>query len=192
MPTFDQSLQQLPLGEVFFASIDQMPITQQSWQCLFSGEFPVNQAEYPALSQSSYLQRGMERAGRLGEVFFYLADFQPLILPPAHPITGRYPCSYPTYVKDFTRSGDRLRHIASIHQCSQAGQGSNFCPVVGCRRSYGRGLSRSDKVNDHLRKIHGLVRAASTASSTTSTSNNSVGGATANVNGAAGLSEKVN
>ncbi|ESZ89566.1 hypothetical protein SBOR_10051 [Sclerotinia borealis F-4128] len=81
----------------------------------------------------------------------------------ANPITGRYPCSYPTCAQDFKRPGDRLRHITSVHQRGQTTHGKNLCPIVGCRRSYGRGLCRPDKVNDHLRKIHGLVRAAPAA-----------------------------
>ncbi|KAF7923665.1 hypothetical protein EAE99_006924 [Botrytis elliptica] len=48
----------------------------------------------------------------------------------------------------------------NVHQRGQTTQGKNLCPIVGCRRSYGRGLCRPDKVNDHLKKVHGLVRVA--------------------------------
>ncbi|KAF7892670.1 uncharacterized protein EAF02_000208 [Botrytis sinoallii] len=105
----------------------------------------------------------------------------------AHPITGRYPCSYPTCAQDFKRPSDRLRHISSVHQRGKTTQGKNLCPTVGCRRSYGRGLCRSDKVNDHLKKVHGLVRVAPNGTSAsagpsvngTGDSFNVAGGATA-------------
>ncbi|TGO32762.1 hypothetical protein BHYA_0290g00010 [Botrytis hyacinthi] len=83
------------------------------------------------------------------------------IIAPAHPLTGRYPCSYANCAKDFGRTSDPPRHISSVHQRGQTYQEKNLCSIVGCRRSYGRGLCRPEKVNDHLRKVHGLVRVAS-------------------------------
>ncbi|KAF7939374.1 uncharacterized protein EAE97_007454 [Botrytis byssoidea] len=89
----------------------------------------------------------------------------PSITAPAHPLTGRYPCSNANCAKDFGRTSDRLRHISSVHQRGQTYQGKNLCPIVGCRRSYGRGLCRPEKVNDHLRKVHGLAGVASNGAS---------------------------
>jgi hypothetical protein len=78
--------------------------------------------------------------------------------PPQDPITGRFPCSYPACTKDFKRSSDRFRHIASTHQRGSTTQTTILCPIAGCRRSRGRGLSRPDKLTEHLRKIHNIVR----------------------------------
>jgi hypothetical protein len=80
------------------------------------------------------------------------------LLRPQDPITGRFPCSYPACTKAFKRSSDRSRHIASIHQRGQTTQTTILCPIAGCRRSYGRGLSRSDKLREHLKKVHNIIR----------------------------------
>ncbi|KAJ8070394.1 hypothetical protein OCU04_000770 [Sclerotinia nivalis] len=118
---------------------------------------------------------------------------QPPTLSPAHPITGRYHCSYPACAQDFKRPGDRLRHISSVHQRGQMNQGKNLCPIVGCRRSYGKGLCRPDKVNDHLRKIHGLVRVAPTGGSVAGGSSaNGAGRAPAAASGTVALARNGN
>ncbi|KAI9650676.1 hypothetical protein NHQ30_000698 [Ciborinia camelliae] len=201
MPTFDQPLQ-LPLNEGLFTGIDQMPTTHQSWQSPFNGVFLANEFEYPALSQSLYPAMGHLEGGEIGieqphvsalSANTTLIPVQSPINPPSHPNTGRYPCSYPTCTQDFKRPGDRLRHITSVHQRGQASQGRNLCPIVGCRRSYGRGLCRPDKVNDHLRKIHGLVRTTQAGGSVAAgTSVNGAGSASGTSSGTAGFSANAN
>ncbi|PQE07363.1 hypothetical protein CJF32_00005244 [Rutstroemia sp. NJR-2017a WRK4] len=79
-------------------------------------------------------------------------------VPPQDPITARFPCFYPACTKDFARSSDRSRHIASIHQRGSTTQTTILCPIAGCRRSHGRGLSRPDKLTEHLKKVHNVVR----------------------------------
>ncbi|KAF5878612.1 putative c2h2 transcription protein [Botrytis fragariae] len=171
---------QAPSNEGF---LSETPSTHQLLQRPFNTERPVNQIIYPALNQPlSYPLWEQRGAGNVGKQSAYnlhtitalpeavleplpsgntdttTTPTPPLIAAPVHPLTGRYPCSYPTCAQDFGRSSDRVRHISSVHQRGQTNQGKNLCPIVGCRRSYGKGLCRPDKVNDHLKKVHGLVR----------------------------------
>ncbi|TGO45410.1 hypothetical protein BOTNAR_0672g00050 [Botryotinia narcissicola] len=164
------------------ASANQMPKTYQSLQRPVSTEIPAKQIEYPVLHRSPYPAWEQGEGGDIGinvtrtnkvprtygvpasdplpssNANVTAASAPSLITASAHPITGRYPCSYPNCSQDFRRPSDCLRHISSVHQRGQTYQGKNLCPIVGCRRSYGKGLCRPDKVNDHLKKVHGLVR----------------------------------
>ncbi|KAF7915841.1 uncharacterized protein EAE98_010921 [Botrytis deweyae] len=179
---------QAPLNE---GSANQMPQTYQSLQRPFSTEIPAKQIEYPVLHRSPYpaweqgeggdigISRSISRSDKVpgtngvpasdslpsSNANVTAASASSLITASAHPITGRYPCSYSNCAKDFGRTSDRLRHISSVHQRGQITQGKNLCPIVGCRRSYGKGLCRPDKVNDHLRKVHGLVRVTTNGAS---------------------------
>ncbi|THV54929.1 hypothetical protein BGAL_0017g00230 [Botrytis galanthina] len=185
VPMANDSMQAL-LNE---GSANQMPQSCQSLQHPFSTEISSNQIEYPVPYQSPYPAWEQREGGDIGRVVrrsykvprtfgvpasdslpssnanVTAASAPSLITASAHPITGRYPCSYPNCVQDFGRTSDRLRHISSVHQRGQITQGKNLCPIVGCRRSYGKGLCRPDKVNDHLRKVHGLVRVAPNSAS---------------------------
>ncbi|TGO08631.1 hypothetical protein BTUL_0199g00010 [Botrytis tulipae] len=184
VPTANDSMQ-APLNEEF---LSETPSTHHFLQRPFSMASQANQATYPALDQSPYYttweQRGAGDVGSLAPAYdlqstaalpsavseplpssdanvtVTTTTVPPPITAPAHPLTGRYPGSYANCAKDFGRTSDRLRHISSVHQRGQTTQGKNLCPIVGCRQSYGRGLCRPDKVNDHLRKVHGLARVA--------------------------------
>lgn len=52
----------------------------------------------------------------------------------------------------FKRDADRIRHENSVHSMRA---GIYLCPIVGCAKSQGRGLSRADKVTEHLWRKHG-------------------------------------
>ncbi|KAF7913750.1 uncharacterized protein EAF01_000156 [Botrytis porri] len=188
--------------------INATPPTHQSLQRPFVEGNSANQISYPALDQPPYPVWEQREGRDFGHSSNYefpayhlhatatlrlaasgplpsskadvtAASAPPLITTPAHPITGRYTCSYPTRAQDFKRSSDRLQHISSVHQRGQTNQGKNLCPVVGYRQSYGRGLCRPDKFNNHLKKVHGLVTvtpnsgAASAGSSVHGTGNSS-------------------
>ncbi|TGO54493.1 hypothetical protein BCON_0106g00100 [Botryotinia convoluta] len=185
VPMANHSMQ-ASLNEGF---LSETPPNHQFLQRPSDTESPANQIIYPALNQSlSYPAWEQRGAGDVGHFIcsglipaydLHTIPTPPVVvlesLPPrnanttatpspllttAYPITGRYPCSYPTCAQDFGRPSDCVRHISSVHQRGQTNQGKNLCPIVGCRRSYGKGLCRPDKVNDHLRKVHGLVRVA--------------------------------
>ncbi|PQE28408.1 Zinc finger 76 protein [Rutstroemia sp. NJR-2017a BBW] len=72
---------------------------------------------------------------------------------------------------------DRSRHIASIHQRGSTTQTTILCPVPGCRRSRGRGLSRPDKLTEHLRKVHNIRNTQSQRRSAVSIAGNNNGNA---------------
>ncbi|RDW89525.1 hypothetical protein BP6252_01557 [Coleophoma cylindrospora] len=61
-------------------------------------------------------------------------------------------CTYPSCTGVFTRDADRTRHEKHVHGSTY---GLYLCPVQGCRKSYGPGYSRFDKVTERLRKKHG-------------------------------------
>ncbi|KAM3066617.1 hypothetical protein ACMFMG_002330 [Clarireedia jacksonii] len=123
----------------------------------FRAESAAALAHQPTFSPFSYPVSGHGEGAEVG-LFSVLTVTPSHPLPPQDPITSRFPCSYPACTKDFKRSSDRFRHIASIHQRGQTTQGTILCPIAGCRRSYGRGLSRPDKLREHLQKIHNIVR----------------------------------
>ncbi|EMR89471.1 putative c2h2 transcription protein [Botrytis cinerea BcDW1] len=207
VPMANHSMQ-APLNQGFLSATRS---THQFLQRPFNTGSPSNQTIYPALDQSpcypAWEQRGVGDVGgdscnimtsRLAEseslpsssANATVTPTPPLITP--HPITGRYPCSYPNCAQDFNRSSDRLRHISSVHQRGQTIQGKNLCPIVGCRRSYGRGLCRPDKVNDHLRKVHGLVRVAPNGASASAGSSAHGTGDGSNVDAGAALARNGN
>lgn len=64
---------------------------------------------------------------------------------------GTIPCRYPTCYKIFKRDSDQSRHEQSLHFKHS---GLHLCPIAGCRKSYGKGYSRPDKVTEHLWKKH--------------------------------------
>ncbi|KAF2228536.1 hypothetical protein EV356DRAFT_498299 [Viridothelium virens] len=66
----------------------------------------------------------------------------------------RLACSYQGCAKTFGRPADRLRHEGSVHR----GEGQVWCTVSSCKRSEsagGKPFSRTDKRNEHFRKVHG-------------------------------------
>ncbi|TEY70371.1 hypothetical protein BOTCAL_0105g00130 [Botryotinia calthae] len=180
VPIANHSMQ-APLNEGFLSEI---PSTHQLSQRHFNTGSSANQTIYPVPYQSPYPAWEHREGGDIG-IYNATAPTPPLTTP--HPITGRYPCSYPNCAQDFNRSSDRLRHISSVHQRGQTNQGKNLCPIVGCRRSYGRGLCRPDKVNDHLRKVHGLVRVAPNGASASAGPSNHGTGDGSNVAAGAAL-----
>ena len=72
---------------------------------------------------------------------------------PLQPAQRRFPCTQARCVETFARDADRVRHEKSTHF---AQYGAHRCPIAGCRKSYGAGYSRPDKVKEHLRKTHGV------------------------------------
>ncbi|PQE30051.1 Zinc C2H2-like protein [Rutstroemia sp. NJR-2017a WRK4] len=63
----------------------------------------------------------------------------------------RIRCTRPGCTKTFQRDADRIRHEHTKHRNNY---GQHRCPIVGCPQNRGKGLSRSDKVTEHLWKMH--------------------------------------
>jgi hypothetical protein len=79
----------------------------------------------------------------------------PIQAPPAavQPAPGqRVPCTICT--RTFGRASDLTRHMKSVHDVGP--RVLHLCTVPGCPQSYGAGLSRKDKLLEHMRKVHGL------------------------------------
>jgi hypothetical protein len=55
-------------------------------------------------------------------------------------------------LKTLSRTSDLPRHMKSVHNIGT--QVLHLCPVLGCPQSYGAGLSRKDKLLEHLRNVH--------------------------------------
>ncbi|PQE09094.1 hypothetical protein CJF31_00010553 [Rutstroemia sp. NJR-2017a BVV2] len=115
-------------------------------------------AEQPTLSPVSYPVIGYREDAEVGlaKCRNVRGRVKSKSYAPQDPITGRFPCSYTACTKDFKRPSDRSRHIASIHQRGSTTQTTIRCPIPACRRSHGRGLSRPDKLTEHLRKVHNI------------------------------------
>jgi hypothetical protein len=85
-------------------------------------------------------------------------DTQTLPTPtPVQAPRARFICSYQGCSKSFKRAADLNRHRSSYHKIDRHGNPGYLCPVVGCRKSYGAGYSREDKVKEHLWKQHGSL-----------------------------------
>ncbi|KAK4223875.1 cell wall transcription factor ACE2 [Podospora fimiseda] len=54
----------------------------------------------------------------------------------------------------FTYSGGLLRHEREVHGKHGGPKNSFHCPHVNCKRHSGRGFSRQENLNEHLRRVH--------------------------------------
>ncbi|SPQ22009.1 90e28286-d78b-413d-863d-ed1944c73796 [Thermothielavioides terrestris] len=54
----------------------------------------------------------------------------------------------------FTYSGGLLRHEREVHGKHGGPKNSFFCPHVNCKRHAGKGFSRQENLNEHLRRVH--------------------------------------
>ena len=73
-----------------------------------------------------------------------------------------YICNDPGCEKTqgFTYSGGLLRHKREVHGKQEGLRLSFMCPHTSCKRSSGKGFSRKENLNEHLRRVHRGVRAA--------------------------------
>ncbi|KAK3946050.1 cell wall transcription factor ACE2 [Diplogelasinospora grovesii] len=54
----------------------------------------------------------------------------------------------------FTYSGGLLRHEREVHHKHGGPKNSFNCPHVNCKRHSGKGFSRMENLNEHLRRVH--------------------------------------
>ncbi|KAK0719931.1 hypothetical protein B0H67DRAFT_484330 [Lasiosphaeris hirsuta] len=54
----------------------------------------------------------------------------------------------------FTYSGGLLRHEREVHNKHGGPKNSFNCPHVNCKRHTGKGFSRLENLNEHLRRVH--------------------------------------
>jgi hypothetical protein len=54
----------------------------------------------------------------------------------------------------FTYSGGLLRHEREVHGKHGGPKNSFYCPHVNCKRHSGKGFSRQENLNEHLRRVH--------------------------------------
>ncbi|KAL1840224.1 hypothetical protein VTJ49DRAFT_707 [Mycothermus thermophilus] len=54
----------------------------------------------------------------------------------------------------FTYSGGLLRHEREVHGKHGGPRNSFFCPHPNCKRHSGKGFSRQENLNEHLRRVH--------------------------------------
>lgn len=66
-----------------------------------------------------------------------------------------YKCSSPDCAKlpGFTYSGGLLRHQREVHGMHTP-QKRLMCPYPDCNRSSGKGFTRTENLNEHLRRLH--------------------------------------
>jgi hypothetical protein len=54
----------------------------------------------------------------------------------------------------FTYSGGLLRHEREVHLKHGGPKNSFNCPHLNCKRNTGKGFSRLENLNEHLRRVH--------------------------------------
>lgn len=54
----------------------------------------------------------------------------------------------------FTYSGGLLRHEREVHGKHGGPKNSFYCPHPNCKRHAGKGFSRQENLNEHLRRVH--------------------------------------
>lgn len=83
-----------------------------------------------------------------------------------------YVCTVPgcEKVQGFTYSGGLLRHEREVHGKHGGPKNAMFCPHPTCKRSGGKGFSRTENLQEHLRRVHTTgATAAAVAATTTNT-----------------------
>lgn len=72
-------------------------------------------------------------------------------------------------VQGFTYSGGLLRHEREVHGKHGGPKKAFNCPHENCKRSSGKGFSRMENLQEHLRRVHTGATAAAAATTTTTT-----------------------
>lgn len=67
-----------------------------------------------------------------------------------------YVCTVPgcEKVQGFTYSGGLLRHEREVHGKHGGPKKAMFCPHTNCKRNSGKGFSRLENLQEHLRRVH--------------------------------------
>lgn len=80
-----------------------------------------------------------------------------------------YVCTVPgcEKVQGFTYSGGLLRHEREVHRKHGGPKNALFCPHPTCKRSGGKGFSRLENLQEHLRRVHTTSNSSTTLTTTT-------------------------
>lgn len=67
-----------------------------------------------------------------------------------------YRCPHPSCAKlqGFTYSGGLLRHEREVHGKHGGPKAQLMCPHPECKRHTGKGFTRKENLNEHLRRVH--------------------------------------
>ncbi|KAK5124707.1 hypothetical protein LTR85_001420 [Meristemomyces frigidus] len=67
-----------------------------------------------------------------------------------------YRCPHPSCAKlqGFTYSGGLLRHEREVHNKHGGPKDTLMCPHEDCKRHVGKGFTRKENLNEHLRRVH--------------------------------------
>jgi len=67
-----------------------------------------------------------------------------------------YRCDHPSCAKlqGFTYSGGLLRHEREVHNKHGGPKAQLMCPYESCKRHVGKGFTRKENLNEHLRRVH--------------------------------------
>ncbi|CZR51530.1 uncharacterized protein PAC_01407 [Phialocephala subalpina] len=57
-------------------------------------------------------------------------------------------------IPGFTYSGGLLRHVRAVHNLHRGPQRQLHCPHTNCKRSCGKGFSRQENLDEHIRRVH--------------------------------------
>lgn len=70
-----------------------------------------------------------------------------------------YRCPQPQCAKlqGFTYSGGLLRHEREVHGKHGGPKEQLRCTVADCKRHTGKGFTRKENLNEHLRRVHGIT-----------------------------------
>jgi hypothetical protein len=76
-----------------------------------------------------------------------------------------YRCPQPQCAKlqGFTYSGGLLRHEREVHGKHGGPKEQLRCTVPDCKRHSGKGFTRKENLNEHLRRVHGITSTTDTA-----------------------------
>ncbi|CAK1355688.1 unnamed protein product [Cercospora beticola] len=74
-----------------------------------------------------------------------------------------YRCPHPSCAKlqGFTYSGGLLRHEREVHNKHGGPKAQLVCPFTDCKRHSGKGFTRKENLNEHLRRVHNNKDASS-------------------------------
>ena len=67
-----------------------------------------------------------------------------------------YRCPHPSCAKlqGFTYSGGLLRHEREVHGKHGGPKSALMCPYDDCKRHAGKGFTRKENLNEHIRRVH--------------------------------------
>ena len=67
-----------------------------------------------------------------------------------------YACQHPQCAKlqGFTYSGGLLRHEREVHGKHGGPKAALMCPHEDCKRHSGKGFTRKENLNEHIRRVH--------------------------------------